>query len=100
MYNPDAYGLKGEHDELFVKGGTVPRPRLLKGVKPMANQDTDDRPATQTLDLSSLNDEEREVLTWSREKTAGRISESERRFLVQGFGRQTHVYRYDHNRKW
>jgi hypothetical protein len=34
----------------------------------MANQYTDDRPATRTLDLSSLNNNEREVLNWSREK--------------------------------
>jgi hypothetical protein len=34
----------------------------------MPNQDRDDRPATQTLDLSALNEEEREVLNWSRER--------------------------------
>jgi hypothetical protein len=34
----------------------------------MANEDRDDRPATRTLDLSTLNEEEREVLNWSREK--------------------------------
>ncbi len=34
----------------------------------MANANTDDRPATRTLDLSSLSNEEREVLNWSREK--------------------------------
>jgi hypothetical protein len=34
----------------------------------MANQNRNDTAASQKLNLSSLNDEEREVLSWSREK--------------------------------
>jgi hypothetical protein len=55
----------------------------MKGVKPMANEEMNDRAATRTLDLSSLNDEEREVLTWSRERRLAEFQKVNAGFSVK-----------------